>query len=614
MPSDKSSENSETTAESLMASNEPTPHETETTPHDSAYEALAVSGEKALQYVEQGDVSAEVLTDLLTCWKYSIEKKEDIIPLSQAAYAQQRYWTNQASKYSVALSNLVGGDFLSEIPEEVNEQVNVLAKSDQFTSKALLADYLAFRIAVAYDYYQESKSSIPDPEGVLPPRPFQIKAKTNYEHTLAQEKNLLMSCCAEVSTDAPSHATLRRVFENLQDGNAQELADSLLLSPELTPEQRVATAVEYINVYGFIPTIEAIAPTAKTRPEIKKLYETLQGDTVVEVMKDLWEVYQTFETKADFGEYYQDEITKTDLALVGQWGGESAKRFGKEKQDLNVMSLAAGKGRMAFAMEGAGYSVVAVEPQQNYVEAIEQGSAGRNIQVVQKTWNELVIEDLPYPDSGGVELGESTGRNLPHGNSPQRLLEAFDAIRSVSKEGAVWVVDFMSPHSGRYERNITHLRENLLQLGVDSIQANYTFEGPGEGLKFNRVTVSTTQMEAYSELMGLSIKEVVEDKVGEGAEAFTNVYYVLEVNKDYAPENITPTRLHQLLIETGLYSPGVDLNEHVKAWDMSIGQALLFGLEQPDNLRQALTDVRFIRRGRSIDIQSKYRNSALYPR
>jgi hypothetical protein len=611
------------------------PDSQEPQPPIESYANLRQEALEAVAQMQQGVVTPQNLTTVLRAWKYSFEQKEEIVPLDEDKYQQRQQWATEVAPLARTLQMV-----LSEEPNHFGikpgqhlENIRAMSYELSTESKGLLAEYISQRIVNAQEIFEQTK-----PRQGLPPRPVHQEAQLALEETIDGVQPMLLELMSTLSSENSATPNIRRVFEYLQAAEQQELANNLLLVENITDEQRLSLAVQYINVYGFIPTINLIAPIANDRDDLKCLYSRLQGDTVTEVMEDLWMVYKRYEQKADFADYYQDEITKTELALLESLSEDVCKTFDKSRGELNVVSLAAGKGRMAFALESAGFKVVAVEPQAEYVKAIEASAEGKNITVVPKTWDELTIGDLQFPvtpkdleaiditqdylsafpsreqalesiqfrEYAGVEFGESTGRSLPHGNSPQYLLNALDSIRSVSKDGAIWVVDFMDPFSGRYKENIEKLRGNLLSLGVDPTQSHFTFEGPEPGLRFNRMTVSQEQMHAYAELLGFKVKEVIETPVGEDAESFKNVYYVLEVAKDFYPGKYTRERLIELLAITGLSDPGTDLNERVKSFGLSLGQALVYGFPStPDYLSALPATVKFSRRGNKIDVTGR---------
>lgn len=603
---------------------------------DDLYENIKKEAIVAVQEISDGTITGENVGKVLKAWKYSFEKEEEIIPIGEDLYLQKCQWVREVRNFMGVLNRVVNDNesTVSVASDDKLGKVFELVKEQNPEELGLLCEFLSYRVWYVYDTWDKTK---PRWDG-LPPHEIHVEAENALKVGVEMVTPILQESLPFLSQSPEGKASIRRVFEDLQASEQKEAADKLLLAENLDDDSRLAVAVQYINTYGFIPAIEVISQSANERDDIHVLYSRLEGNTVNEIMKELWEVYRRYEQTADFGDYYDNEITKKEISLVEKWSEIVAAIFGKDRGELYTASLAAGKGRMAIAMRDRGFKVVAIEPQEDFARAIETQSQGQGIRVVKKKWEDLTVEDLgnevtqkdlqaQYADAEylesvgglekairlklirkrnliGIELGESTGRNLPHGNTPQKLLTALDTIRSISKDEAIWIVDFMDPYTGRYKKNIDSLRKNLLNLGVDPFQANFTFEGPREDLRFNRMTVSREQMEAYAELLGFKIREVVEDVIGVGEASFKNIYYVLEVDKDYYPGKFGRERLQELMSITGLRDPGVDLNEKVKSWDLSIGQALLFGFPETREFGSKLPkNVRFKRRGGFIEIE-----------
>lgn len=259
-------------------------------------------------------------------------------------------------------------------------------------------------------------------------------------------------------------------------------------------EGRLTVAVEHINVFGFIPTVDLIAAksrdamvTEDLKSELCKLYEQLQGEEVREIALELSEVYE----KVDFGEYElnQGDLTKREIGRINQ----AVKVYDNPR----VLDLGAGVGRHAIGMSKKFENFVALEYEAKHVAKIK--SQEPEIEVVQGDWMEL-RKLVPERD-----FIYSLGRTIAHNRTPSDMFAMFGEVEGVLSENGRFMFDLPDVDWGIYEDRIGRLRENLKTLGVEPYQSEVIFDGPDDVNRFNRMIWRPEQIMATAKLLGFKV-------------------------------------------------------------------------------------------------------------
>lgn len=384
---------------------------------------------------------------------------------------------------------------------------------------------------------------------------------------------------------------IRSILEALDNIGEDFEAERMLFMADINENQRLKIAVQHINTFGFINTIDKISARAKDertgsqeRERLQELYRKLQGDEATSIIKELSEIYE----KIDFSEYEinKDQLTRSEVDYI-----ESELGGNKQSQ---ILDLGAGTGRHALMLAERGYkNLVAFEYEQKHVDMIRESNP--NINVIQGDWLEL--EDV-LAESGVIDITIDSyveqkissklegafcfGRTLAHNRTPEAMLQTFDQVFQVLDEDGKFLFDMPDVDWGVYQERIQQLRINLENLGVEHTESGRIFDGPNDYDKFNRMVLMPQQVKAVADMLGYKIKSNKTDQIEDNIK---NTYYVFEKDPDFDASNITPNEHRAALVDLGLLEPGTDLNTYIKSWGMTIGQSLIyihkFGLDNP---------------------------------
>lgn len=129
-----------------------------------------------------------------------------------------------------------------------------------------------------------------------------------------------------------------------------------------------------------------------------------------------------------------------------------------------------------------------------------------------------------------------------------------------------------------YRNRIARLKNNFQAQGIEGVNVDLIYDGPDETHKFNRMVLRPEQVDALARLIGFRPAMDIRNESIEGGN-IRNLYYILEINPNFNPFTISHEQLVSDLKTLGVLVPETDFNMYVKAWDMTLGQALLFGLD-----------------------------------
>lgn len=534
------------------------------------------------------------LGHVLTAWKFASAKADELYHThpSERDFESDEFWDGLAARIGDDLGAVFNPDMSNiakrlsltdwEMPISTSVAEQLLTNPD-FEHKGILTEYMAYKVWLAYQpvtfgsYHDEAQRN---PE--TGKTPSELKA----EHAREAYSEVLSLGLVE-SAKAGDSREVKKAMGFLLSGGAKEIADRALGIEGLDERTRQQFTVDYINTFGFIPCVEVLSPLAKTHPEFKKLYETIHGQEVEEVMAALSEVY----TKSlnDFINHYAPEITKYEVDLART---VLSDRLGKSLEEATVIDLAAGLGRVSLGLIAEGcQNVVSIEPQGEFHDRLEVSAreqAGR-MQVIQGVWDKLTGLGIEHAD-----LGVCVGRSLPHANTLPKLANALSQMTSTCE---TWLVDFPDPSVGVYKESADRLHDSLVRLGVDPEKTSMIHDSPDGRHFFNRMVVNEEQLKMLGILLGFTVEVVDEDLIGENKD-IRNVYYLLKKDHNFDVTELCGDRLMAITADLGLRRPGIDFNMYIPAWGMSLGQALIYSHEEP-----AFRDVK---------IASVIRNNARY--
>jgi len=365
----------------------------------------------------------------------------------------------------------------------------------------------------------------------------------------------------------------KKDFVNLQElflkfytnESVRKAALNLVLEPSIDDYTRLEIAKTYINSYGFITLIDLISEYARneaSRPEIKKLYATLNAqefEDLVQVYRNPGEIYKI---EGIFPkEHYSEDTTDTEIRNIFLM----LKNLKIDRNKASVLDLGAGRGRITFGLADYGvgkvYSVDIDETLQNSV--INERKIAKNgdrIEVVQGDWYTL----SENPEIEKVDLGVCVGRSLPHANNMNFLVRALSQMTMVSDN---WLIDYPDSSAPGYDRNIQNLRSNFERLGINGRNALTIFDGPVKKHSINRMVASEDQLKKIGKLLGFTV-----EKIGEYG---INSYYSLTNKKDWNYLDLTFEEVKEICQDLGLIFPEA-LDTVLPRWNATIAQVLGF--------------------------------------
>lgn len=553
---------------------------------------------------------------VLEAWKYASDQFDRLYhaPTRENSFIQD-YWDSKSMNYHQSMEMIIHPgkrDLIKRLSDDESDafsgvgRVEQLLADPEFEHREEMLDYLTYRLWVASNVLKMSKPYPGEEFG-----PGYHRNKEEYE----QEKKHLMPLVVKATqafAEEGNSAAVRRVLENLETMGESEIAVDMLAAEGLSDEARLNIAVQQMNVFGVVPTIERISARDNKDEALTRLYRTLQGQDIETVMNNLTEVYKA----VDFHEYVLNnpELTARESALVQAQVEEYAKKVGKSPQEVRIIDVGAGTGRHSVALHKQGYDVTALEYEHHHVQKIKEQDP--DIKAVVVDWHNVPYPDGRYPNDVSPEVFYCLGRTILHNNSPEKMARFFDEMHRVLGEDGVGIIDIPKVPEDRvaevedeYSDEIRRYAEHLESLGVEPGRARNIFDGPDEKHKFNRMAMTDTQFKAYAKLFGFRVKEVQDAPIGEAA-LFDNSYYVIEKDPEFVVDLIPPQEFREAVADIGLLDPGVDYNRRVDAWDLPLGIPIMYmSAGQAD----ALWDMRdAYRRGRLGEISTQLDNGTIY--
>ena len=153
----------------------------------------------------------------------------------------------------------------------------------------------------------------------------------------------------------------------LNSNDKLDTIDPIFGSEEMSLEGLISLSVATMNSAGIIPTVDRIAGLIKKYPEravlLTQVYNTLQGDEVLEVRESLEEVY----SRINFGEYHinTEELTDREMIFIDELTEmHLLSHPGEAVGDLIALDIAAGTGRHSqrLVQRGSGNRLLRYKP------------------------------------------------------------------------------------------------------------------------------------------------------------------------------------------------------------------------------------------------------------
>lgn len=553
----------------------------------------------------------ESVGDMLSAWKHSKDMAFYSYhnPQASDSYLIEDAWDSAFMDQHANLRIVLNPDFLarylsfdSEAGKDMRglPYLQSLLEDPSFGQRGVIAEYLTYTIWLANRYSVLSATGLAGEEA---------PGHKIAERELSEAKEKIfpvLSRACEVLAQNRDAATLRTVLEQLWAVNEQLLADGVLLSQALSHEARVSFLIQYINVFGFVQAVDVLSAGIKDAETVsgneeyvtnlRLVYNLIEGEDVERVMDRLERVY----SEVDFSRYALNraELTASEVSIVESAVEAYCKKTGREPKEVRIFDDGAGTGRHYLELLRRGYTqVIALDAQQEHVEQMEdraweilaQNGSDEAPLVVRGDWHAL-----PFENSFDIEMGRienavveppevfyCLGRSVHHNRTPLQMLSWMDELYRVTSHDAVGVVDIADIDWGVYDENVKGFESNLARLGLDPIRAHVIFDGPDNAHKFNRMVLTDSQFREFCALTGFRVISSQRTELGEEG-AVGNIYYTLEKDDNFDPAQISAERLRTFAAELGLMDPGTNYDTFVHAWGMTLGQALLYGMDRED--------------------------------
>lgn len=532
------------------------------------------------------------LTQVLKAW-HAAEDEFDYWWYTDPHNYQSDYWDGKASEFCDPLEKLITFGIEDnwqqkqrQLSQEEREAIEIggyglvkkLVSDENFEARTELLNFLRYDL---WRNWISMARTAAGPAGKHGP------AYQANERRYEARKELILPLLEDaLKTSASTDNTdeLNIIFEGLDNVGEDREAENFMYIEGMTDAERLRVVVGYINEFGFIPAIDSISrkineenvpDTLKT--QLEGIYKELEGDEAKQIVAELTEIYQGI----DFSQYALNnpEVTEreTDI-LEGAIAQLAEVKEGDDKHNVTIFDIGAGVGRHSLELAKRGYkNITALEYEQKHIDYIRQHNP--DIRTIRGDWHELIKlyreGRNPYEQ---VDFAFILGRSITHNRTPSDMLHFFDQFSGIIKDEGVGMVDFEDIEWGIRGERIAKLRNNLEEKGVTPLQSGIIFDGPNDYFRFNRQILRPDQVKALASLVGLKVAESNHQTFGND-DAVRDVYYTLRKDEKFDPERISKQELMDNLRVLGMMDPGADYDMYIKAWGMTVGQALMFGLD-----------------------------------
>ena len=592
------------------------------------------------------DLTPEQLTDLGTVLK-TFQKANDTFFYMDArpnqyvgTFAYDK-WDELASDLQENVGELLGFDFRSAFRTETDIDKGLagtrnLMEIPEFQDKAALAEVLMqggwyAKQACFRTFANVAESQHPE-------------TRVHYE-SMKNAYNEVLALAVPSLVEEGNLLEVGKIFDHLAfsdlpvgtlapgefSQSGRELAAEILVDEAYNLDARKDVLREYVKVFGPIHAVDAISHkfaqmTQDGRSaedpyvaDLVQVYGWLQGENVPNPMEKLEDVYEV----SGYAQNERAELTKVEAAHVahlaelyvsgisysrvhaGSQKGEikvlhdappeDPQGVVREPTSVKILELGAGNARVSRELWSQGFThCVAVDFDPTNTAVAKERAPDPNFPVLRADWHHLPFQDAEPNYSASPEInarkraGEfevlyTTERSFLHNRTPVEWLSLFDETRRVSSDRAFLGLDIPDTETGVYAERIKSYAQNMKEnLGLDPAEMNIIFDGPGQ-VKFNRLAISDEQLRIYARLFGYAVVE----KTADAREDMTDVYYTLAKDQNFVFGDISESELNESLEKLGIFSYQTDYNMHIKAWGMTLGQAIKYGPDYAASLHSS---------------------------
>ncbi|MBW6441493.1 class I SAM-dependent methyltransferase [Patescibacteria group bacterium] len=504
----------------------------------------------------------------------------------------------QATMIAVEVENTLG---IIDMEEDITESVLLLSRLAQdknFEARKELTKFLACRLCFASNTTGRSfnKDGLKNPKYV------------EYRDKIIPFLEDSMTTLA-MTSEQEDLIALRESLEYLASAKERGTVFRFLTQEDLDSEARLKIAVETMNVFGVVSTIEGLLLNAENNPDVLETVRTIQGESGAKVMTTLSAVYQAVE----FRKYAlnNEKQTKAEVERIRLIVEDYASKKGIPPEKVKIADIGAGTGRHSILLHEQGLDVTAYEYEEKHVHQIKEDAP--NLKVVQVDWHNMPLPKATEKSFDNPEIMFCLGRTILHNNTPEKMARFFDEMHRILQKGGEMIIDIpeipeiAESSDDEYSSNTRDYSAHLESLGVLPQRARNIYDGPDELHKYNRMAMTRFQFESYAKLFGFKVQKL--DTVPIGKEGlFDNSYYKIEKDPDFDISSIPTSELFQMLYGIGLYHPSVDYNRNVDAWGVPLGVPFVYS----SWLKGSIEDLREqVKRGEMSPIRLEIHNGRL---
>jgi len=450
------------------------------------------------------------------------------------------------------LSSLFGPEDIlfceKELPSNTN-YIEEISKDPDLKDKKYLGIFMAHKLSNYYGLKSIMHTSDYDKDGYI---------RKNYDAIIVPAiKNNITLLAKEAD-----HESVKTILSYLRASGTTEYVGTMLNQPELSDDEKLKLSVDMINTWGLVPIINEVAKLGKKDPEYQKLYSSLQGQEITNIINDTQELY----SQIDFKNYALNhpEFTNNEVKLIKH----VMDKYHIDKESSEIVDLGAGYGRHAIPLHQEGYNITAFDLQSEHCESMRQDCP--TLPVVQENWHNLSLDDP-------ANLIYCLERSAHHNNTPIDMLKFFDAVSTNLDDNGVLLIDFADSSRGFYDEKITAYKDHLRNIGVNEDKLKHLFSGFDANHKMNRLALTRDQILDYASMVGLKLDPAEEKNVHVKDEMY-NTYYTFIKDPDFDPYDITLDQINHWVSETSLTKnndPKV-YNTLIKSWGVSLGEAMIY--------------------------------------
>lgn len=395
-------------------------------------------------------------------------------------------------------------------------------------------------------------------------------------------KEILRSALVYLSKKGNSEK-ISGIFKTIFSYGNIDVANEVMLSDDLSAEERRKFAIDYINNFGFITFTRLVENSSNPPTDLVEFFKEVNGvkeEKGFEFVRDVDQFYS--KSEEDFLVNYDPKLSELEISRITK----VLDSIGIKLEDASVLDLGAGYGRLSEALLRNGVRrLVSAEYVPGYISQMEAAREDFNIDIdrwgiYRADWKDLraLASKIEKP-----ELGVCLGRSLPHVNCMEDLVQVFSQMTRENMPDT-WIFDYPDTDTGYYAETSARYRELLSKMGIDYRSMNLVYDGIDNSRRMHRMFASQKQLKSVCELLGFEIEvEKAPERTSYSSNLVNNTY-VIKRKPDFNIESLTKEDIYRIFSDLDLLKPGTNFNIMLPPpINLSLGQLLCYTYSQIDN-------------------------------